>query len=115
MSEPFSNINSFWSQVVQPGESQEVLFPDNAYLTITNVSISDNGSTNNDPVRLLLHVISKNQNTSSDVLIATLIPGAFEHQGINIVLSPINVATFEVKGKMTVHVAGHFSLVDETV
>lgn len=112
-----SSFNSFWYQIVQPGDPQEVLFPYGAYLTITNVNISGNDSSSNEPVRLILHALTEasddpNTAVSSDVLIATLIPGKSEQQVINIVISTLNSATLEIKGNIPVHVSGHLSLME---
>lgn len=114
MAESISNFNAFWSQIVQPGDPQEVLFNDDAYLTITNVNIPEHDSSSNEPVRLLLHALTEAEDDPetavySDVLIATLLPGISEQQVVNIVLSPINVATFEIKGKYPLHVSGYLS------
>lgn len=120
MTEAYTNINSFWCQIVQPGDPQEVSFPEDSYLTITNVSISESNSLSQEPVRLLLHVLTKklddpDTTVASDVLIATLIPGKSEQQVINIVLSPLNAAKLEIKGSLPIHISGHFSRMDSAL
>jgi hypothetical protein len=120
-----SDLSSFWAVVVRPNEPTDANFPVQVYLTLTGASIPElpaDGSTA--PVRLLADVVTftdflsasdglpNKQTLSESVLLATLVPGAIEHQRLNILFSSVNKVTLRVLGAVPVHVGGVLELID---
>lgn len=114
-------IPTFWQLRLTPESNGEntvkVNFPDYTYLTLTNICLPEitNPSDNqpvNEPVRVFAHVKGISEEEDSTVLIATLIPGKSEHQILNILFSPIDEATLEIKGKLPVDIVGVINVCD---
>ena len=107
-------IPTFWQMVLKPKSNGEntapVHFPDNTYLSLTNICLpeitdSENKSVD-EPVRVFAKVKQCIELKDSTTLISTLIPGRLEHQNINILFSPIDEVTLELKGNLPVHIIG---------
>ena len=115
-------IPTFWQMKLTPNSNGENTFPVNfpncTYLTLTNICLPEitdpsNNQPVNEPVRVFAHVKGYNEEDST-VLIATLIPGKNEHQVLNILFSPIDEVTLELKGKLSVDIVGFISLFEDS-
>lgn len=110
-------IPQFWQLELTPSSNEEkvltpLVFPDGTYLSITNICLPEitktleDGTvkTITDPVRVLAHVDNKKYN--HPILIATLLPGQKEHEMVNVLFSPIDEVSLELKGDLPVHLSG---------
>lgn len=104
---------------MKPGEEVPLEFPPEAYLTITQATISDIPE-DNSPVRLFANVSTVGMNgeeavtVEQNVLVASICPSTgVLTQSLNLVFSVANLVTLKVEGKVDVSLAGHLVMVDD--
>ncbi|OHT12844.1 hypothetical protein TRFO_17218 [Tritrichomonas foetus] len=118
-------VPAFWQLELKPNsEPVSVKFPDDSYLTITNACLPliDEAEIKQEPVRLLAHIETdafdsetlkaiKTEKTS--VLITSLVPGVNEHASLNVLFSPFDYVTLELKGNHAIHLTGIISQIED--
>lgn len=106
-------IQPFWTLLIKPGETSKVQYPEDCFLTITNVCITELPSdVKNSPVRLIAKVHNYNEQGNSDekenkdVLLASLLPYTSEQAQVNYVFTPISDVSLTVSGCAPIQVSG---------